>query len=50
MPFSEFYPSFRGYELDKANFSGAVMQEIAFLIGNKTKESFSLEIEKIYLE
>ncbi len=50
MPFSTFYPSFRGYEIDKANFSGAVMQEIAFLIGNKTKESFALEIEKIYLE
>ncbi len=50
MPFSDFYPSFRGYELDKANFSGDVMEEIAILIGNKIKESFSLEIEKIYLE
>ena len=50
IPFSAFYPSFRGYELDKANFSGEVMEEVAFLIGNKTKESFALEIEKIYLE
>ena len=50
MPFIAFYPSFRGYELDKPNFSGEVMEEIAFLIGNKIKESFTLEIEKIYLE
>ena len=50
IPFSEFYPSFRGYRLDKPNFSGDVMEEIAILIGNKVKESFALEIEKIYLE
>ncbi len=50
IPFSEFYPSFRGYQLDKANFSGKMMEEIAFLIGNKTKESFVLEIENIYME
>ena len=50
IPFSAFYPGFRGYKLNKPNFSGEVMEEIAFLIGNKTKESFALEIEKIYLE
>lgn len=50
IPFSKFYPSFRGYELDKANFSGETMEEIAILIGNKTGEAFSLEIEKIYLD
>jgi len=50
IPFSEFYPGFRGYRLDKPNFSGDVMEEIAILIGNKVKESFALEIEKIYLE
>ena len=50
LPIAMFYPSFRGYQLNKPNFSGEVMEEIAILIGNKTKESFSLEIEKIYLE
>ena len=50
IPFSAFYPSYRGYELDKPNFSGKEMEEIAILIGNKRKERFSLEIEKIYLE
>lgn len=50
LPFDDFYPGFRGYRLDKANFAGNVMEEIAFLIGNKRKESFSLQIEKITLE
>ena len=47
---SSFYPSFRGYTLDKPNYPGRVMEEISILIGNKRKQSFSLEIEKIYLE
>ena len=50
IPLSSFYPGFRGYKLDKPNFSGDVMEEIAILIGNKVKESFALEIDKIYLE
>ena len=50
IPLSSFYPGFRGYKLDKPNFSGDVMEEISILIGNKVKESFSLEFEKIYLE
>lgn len=50
LPLAMFYPSFRGYQLNKPNFSGEAMEEVAILIGNKTKESFSLEIEKIYLE
>lgn len=45
-----FYPSFRGTMLDQPNFPGEVIEEIAVLIGNKTKESFALEIESIYLE
>lgn len=48
--FSKFYPSFRGNTLDIPNFSGKYMEEIAFLIANKTKESFQLEIESILLE
>lgn len=50
LPLAMFYPSFRGNQLNKPNFSAEVMEEIAILIGNKTKESFALEIEKIYLE
>jgi len=46
----KFYPSFRGNTLDIPNFSGKYMEEIAFLIANKTKESFQLEIESILLE
>ncbi len=48
--FSKFYPSFRGNTLDIPNFSGKYIEEIAFLIANKTKESFQLEIESILLE
>ena len=47
---SSFYPSFRGYNLDKPNYSGEVMEEIAILVGNKKKEKFSIEIENIILE
>lgn len=50
IPFREFYPSFRGYMLNKPNFSGNVMEEIGILIGNKKKEAFSLEIKSITLE
>ena len=50
IPLNAFYPSFRGYRLDIPNFSGNYMEEVAILIGNKVKESFALEIEKIYLE
>ena len=46
---SEFYPSFRGNKLNRPNFPGKKMEEVTFLIGNKKKESFSLEIESIYL-
>ena len=50
IPFSAMYASFRGYRLDIPNFKGDQMQEIAFLIGNKKKESFKLLIESISLE
>ncbi len=50
IPFNSFYPSFRGYNLDKPNYSGEVMDEIAILFGNKKKESFSLQIESILLD
>lgn len=47
---SDFYPGFRGYQLDRPNFSGDMISEIGILIGNKKKEAFKLEIDKIYLE
>jgi hypothetical protein len=50
IPFDVFYPGFRGYKLERPNFQGDFMEEIAFLIGNKVKESFALEIEKISME
>ena len=50
IPLNSFYPSFRGYKLNKPNYIGDFMEEIAFLIGNKVKESFAIEFEKISLE
>lgn len=50
IPFNDMYASFRGYRLDIPNFKGDQMQEIAFLIGNKKKESFKLLIDSISLE
>ena len=47
--FKDFRPQFRGRVLDMPNFQGETMEEIAFLIGNKVKESFQLEIESIVL-
>jgi hypothetical protein len=46
----DFYPSFRGYQLNKENFDGASIKELAILIGNKKNESFSLKINKIIIE
>lgn len=50
IPFEDMYASFRGYRLDIPNFEGKQMAEIAFLIGNKKKESFKLLIDSITLE
>jgi len=47
--FNDFIPQFRGKVLDITNFEGETMEEIAFLVGNKVKESFQLEIESILL-
>ena len=47
---SEMYPGFRGRKLEMSKFSSSVIEEIAFLIGNKRNESFKIEIDKIYLE
>jgi len=49
IPLKNMYPSFRGRKLDKPNFSGDYIEEIAFLIGNKKEEKFQLLIDKIEL-
>ena len=50
IPLEKFYPSYRGYRLNRPNFPGKEMGEIAFLIGNKVKEDFKLQIESITLK
>jgi len=49
IPFNNFVPQFRGYKVNVPNYDGKMMEEIAFLIGNKTNENFQLEIESIVL-
>ncbi len=50
IPLMEFYPSFRGYKLNRPNFDVSSMEEIAILIANNRNENFSLIIDKISLE
>jgi NADH dehydrogenase [ubiquinone] 1 alpha subcomplex assembly factor 1 len=49
IPLNSLYPSFRGRSLNMPNFSGDVLQEITFLIGNKKEEDFELLIDSITL-
>jgi len=49
IPLNEFTPQFRGRKVNVQNFKGDKIEEIAFLIGNKIKESFKLEIKSITL-
>ena len=50
IPFSSMVPSFRGQSLSMANFPGDYMEEIGFLIGNKTAEDFKMAIDIITVE
>jgi len=50
IPLKDFYPSFRGYKLNRPNFDSSSMEEIAILIANNRKENFKLEIDSISLE
>ncbi len=50
IPLSQMYPAFRGRQLDMPNFEGSQIEEIAFLIGNKVGEEFSLTLDKIILQ
>jgi len=46
----DLYPSFRGQTMNIPNFAGNSIEEIAFLIGNKKNESFTLVLDKIEIE
>lgn len=43
----DFYSSFRGYKLNKGNFTANKIKEVAILIGNKKEEEFKLTIDYI---
>lgn len=45
----DMYPSFRGRRLNKGNFDFDTIAEMGFLISNKQKEYFRLEIDKLEL-
>ena len=47
IPFSAMAPSFRGRNLDMANFPADHLEEIGFFIGNKKEEDFKLAIANI---
>ena len=47
IPLKDFYPSYRGVKLNLDNFSSNAIKEIAFLIGNKKNEAFTLTIKTI---
>lgn len=50
IPLEDFFPSYRGYKLNRRNFDGTYMEQIAILIANKRKEEFKLELDRITLE
>lgn len=50
VPLAEMYPVYRGDRLDIPNYPGRTMSQVRFLIANEKPESFSLEIDKIWLE
>lgn len=49
IPLEEMYPSFRGRRISMDNFSSESFEELTFLIGNKKRETFKLEIDRIEL-
>jgi hypothetical protein len=50
IPLAKMYPTFRGRQLDMPSFDQSQIEEIAFLIGNKIGEEFSLSLDKIILQ
>ncbi|MEM9142010.1 MAG: CIA30 family protein [Bacteroidota bacterium] len=49
LTFEKMAPKFRGRYLDMPHYPGKIMSEIGFLIANKKKEGFRLEIDFIAL-
>ncbi|MCG1035523.1 CIA30 family protein [Polaribacter sp. DS7-9] len=47
---AEMYPAFRGRKLDIPNYNKTAIEEIAFLIGNKKAEDFTLNIAAILFD
>lgn len=50
IPFKKMFASWRGRTLDMPNYDGSEIEEMRFLIGNKTNESFELEIASISVD
>jgi len=50
IPLNSLYPSFRGRKLDIGNFAANYFEELGFLIANRTKEAFQLELDFIELK
>lgn len=50
IPLNTLYPSYRGRKLAIGNFSANYLEELGFLIGNKKKETFQLELESMKLK
>ena len=46
----EMYPTFRGRRLRMPNYPVKYLQEVAFLIANKTPEKFQLELDYIHFK
>ena len=46
-PLTEFYPTYRGRELQLSKYPGKYLEEIGFLIAKKKAQNFKLEIEQI---
>ncbi|TAG06633.1 MAG: CIA30 family protein [Cytophagia bacterium] len=50
LPIGEFYPQFRGQQLNIPNFNFSNIAQVSFLIANKEEEDFKLLIDWIGLE
>ena len=50
LPFAEFYPTYRGRNLDMPNYDGQFIDEISVLIANSKPQSFQLALDHISLK
>ena len=49
LPLTEFYPTYRGRDLQLSKYPGKFLEEVGFLIANRKSQDFRLEIEEIRL-